>query len=198
MGPALRLYAENAAMLAARWESYPVSETFAPVADLFPATPCRVADIGAGPGRVAAWLADQGHEVIAVEPVQEFRDMAGGAHPRVEWLDDSLPDLRALRAEPACDLLLLSGVWHHVAPHARDIAMASLAACLQPGGRIIMNLRHGQDDPARGLFTPDPDETIAAAGRSGLSVQAFRKAESIQKQNRDAGISWTWLVLQRG
>lgn len=197
MGPALRLYAENAAMLAARWESHPVLETFAPVADLFPMAPCRVADIGAGPGRVAAWLAEQGHEVIAVEPVQEFRDMAEAANPRVEWLDDSLPDLRTLQAQPACDLLLLSGVWHHVNPDARDIAMASLAACLLPGGRIIMNLRHGQDDPARGLFNPEPDETIAGAGRAGLSLQASRKAESIQKQNRASGISWTWLVLRR-
>lgn len=197
MGPALRLYAENAAMLAARWESHPVSDTFAPIADLFPTAPCRVADIGAGPGRVAVWLADQGYEVVAVEPVQEFRDMARTAHPRVEWLDDSLPDLRALQTQPACDMLLLSGVWHHVNPVAREIAMASLAACLLPGGRVIMNLRHGQDDPARGLFNPDPDETIAAAERAGLSVQISRKAETVQKQNHDAGISWTWLVLQR-
>ncbi|RMC30577.1 class I SAM-dependent methyltransferase [Paracoccus alkanivorans] len=197
MGPALRIYAENAAALAARWESYPVSEPFAPVADLFPASPCRVADIGAGPGRVAAWLAEQGHDVVAVEPVQEFRDMAGSIHAGVTWLDDSLPDLQALKTEPACDLLLLSGVWHHVDPDARDHAMASMAACLLPDGRIIMNLRHGRDDPARGLFDADPVRTIAAAERAGLRVLASRKTDSIQKHNRDAGISWTWLFLGR-
>ncbi|RNF35520.1 class I SAM-dependent methyltransferase [Paracoccus methylarcula] len=156
-----------------------------------------MADIGAGPGRVAVWLAEQGHDVVAVEPVREFRDMAGATHPRVTWLDDSLPDLQALKAEPACDLLLLSGVWHHVHPDARDLAMASMAACLLPAGRIIMNLRHGRIDPALGLFDADPDGTIAAAERAGLSVLASRKAESIQKHNRDAGISWTWLVLRQ-
>ena len=54
-------------------------------------------DIGAGTGRDANWLAEQGWEVLAVEP-SKFRELGEeNSNPRVTWLDDTLPDLQKLR-----------------------------------------------------------------------------------------------------
>jgi protein-L-isoaspartate O-methyltransferase len=64
-----------------------------------PASPGRILDIGSGTGRDAAWFASQDHRVVAIEPTNEMRIPAMALHPspRIEWLDDSLPDLNARR-----------------------------------------------------------------------------------------------------
>ena len=63
-----------------------------PVIDLFPSRNIRVADIGAGTGRDAAWFACKGHDVLAVEPVRELREAGRALHaaPNIKWLDDRL------------------------------------------------------------------------------------------------------------
>ena len=56
-------------------------------------------DVGAGSGRDANWLAEQGWEVIAVEPSRGMREKARRhSHPRVSWLDDRLPALARVRS----------------------------------------------------------------------------------------------------
>lgn len=197
--PALRIYAQHASALNARWQAaYAPEDLFAPVIDLLPAPPCRIADIGAGPGREAAWLASLGHQVTAVEPVAEFRDLGQARNtPGLTWLDDRLPDLSLLRQGPPQDLVLLSGVWHHVDPAMRENAMGSLAAVLRSGGSVMMSLRQGPTDPRRGLYPADAEEAIQLAQGAGLSQQARRPAPAIQQQNRDAGVSWIWLMLAK-
>ena len=54
-------------------------------------------DIGAGTGRDANWLAEQGWEVLAVEPSKLRESGEQHSAPRVAWLDDALPDLKRLR-----------------------------------------------------------------------------------------------------
>lgn len=195
--PALSVYAENAEKLVKMWaDNYQPSELYAPIADLLPLPPCRIADIGAGPGREAAWLAGQGYDVLAVEPVEELRNLAS-PDAGLTWLADHLPGLSLLRREDPFDLLLLTGVWHHVTPADRQQAMESLAAVLKPGGSVIMNLRHGRTDEARGLFAVDADETMQTARAAGLEQVAQRKVDSIQAHNQQAGVHWTWLKLRR-
>ena len=198
--PALRIYTEHASALTARWQaaSNP-AEVFAPVADLLPASPQRIADIGAGPGREAVWLAGLGHDVKAVEPVAAFRDI-GDNDPEgrsITWLDDRLPDLAPLRALPPFGLLLLSGVWHHVAPALRARAMSAMTAALRPQGRMLISLRQGPDDPSHGLYSAWLAEAEALAAACGLLPVAAREAPAIQQQNRDAGVHWIWLALNK-
>lgn len=197
--PALRIYTEHAGALHARWQAACTpAEAFAPVVDLLPTSPQRIADIGAGPGREAAWLAGLGHQVTAVEPVAAFRDLGRNAAygQAFSWLDDRLPDLARLRALPPFDFLLLSGVWHHVAPRSRGRAMSALAAILRPAGRVMISLRQGSDDPSRGLYPARAHEAVYLAAAAGLARVAEREAPAIQPQSRDAGISWIWLVLE--
>src|ERR1700730_11567596 len=91
----LQSYAAASADLITRFEGVSPARLYAPIADLLPSSPSRIVDIGAGTGRDAAWLADKGHDVVAVEPVDEFRRAGIALHKsqRIEWLKDRLPDL---------------------------------------------------------------------------------------------------------
>ncbi len=51
------------------------------VIDLFPNHSIKIADIGAGTGRDAAWLAAKGHDILAIEPVRELREAGQSLHP---------------------------------------------------------------------------------------------------------------------
>ena len=95
MEQVIKAYATASPKLIDRYNSVSSLDLFKPVIDLLPSSPARVVDVGAGPGRDAAWLADMGHTVLAVEPVKEFRDagMAADSLLKIEWIDDRLPEL---------------------------------------------------------------------------------------------------------
>src|SRR3984893_9285327 len=88
-------YAEEAEELFKLYENIPAADLHRAVLHLIPTAPSSILDIGSGTGRDAAWLAAQGHRVVAVEPTDAMRIPAMALHvsPRIEWLNDSLPDL---------------------------------------------------------------------------------------------------------
>ena len=93
-------YADEAEELFRLYESIPAADAHRAVLHLIPAAPARVLDIGSGTGRDAAWFAGQ---AIAWSPSSRptrcaFRRWRCIPRPRIEWLDDSLPDLALLRA----------------------------------------------------------------------------------------------------
>jgi len=183
--------------LIARYDAIPVEDIYAPVLDLFPATPSRIADIGAGTGRDCAWLAGLGHNLLAVEPVDALRCAGMKLHdsPAIQWLEDALPALEHVPAGTRFDLLLLCAVWQHLGEEAQGPAMRRLAALTAPGGRIIMSLRHGPGAADRPVFPVRPDRTIDDARASGLQLLRRRRSESVQAENRAAGVYWTWLAF---
>lgn len=194
-------YAEEAAALIAQFEALSSAEVLAPVADLLPARPSRILEVGAGTGRDAAWLAEKGHRVVAVEPVRALREAGRALHPspRIVWVDDSLPDLATLRRTGELfDLVLLVAVWQHLRPDRHAAALADLAALTAPGGRLILSLRHGPGASARPCFPAAPEEVVRCAGEVGFSLLAHRDAASVQARNRAAGVTWTWLAFRRG
>src|SRR5215471_7752455 len=91
-------YTEEADALTRQYESVRFADVHGPVVHLLPTVPSDVLDIGAGTGRDAAALAAMGHRVVAVEPTAAFRDRASRLHatPRIEWVDDYLPQLARL------------------------------------------------------------------------------------------------------
>ena len=193
-------YAQEAAELFERYESIPSQEVHRAVLQLFPPAPAAVLDIGAGTGRDAAWFADMGHRVVAVEPTEAMRRGAMRLHPspRIEWLDDSLPDLARLRARGArFDLVMLTAVWMHLDTGERARAMPNLASLVAAGGTVIMTLRHGPVPPGRRMFEVSAEETIAAAEREGLRPLLNVTLASSSAQNRAAGVTWTALALAK-
>jgi SAM-dependent methyltransferase len=191
-------YRRNTAELLKRFEDISSADVLAPVIPFLGNLPARVIDIGAGTGRDAAWLAVRGYSVVAVEPVDELRRAGMRLHPstRIEWVDDCLPHLSALarRAEKS-DVVLMVGVWQHVAPEHRLAAMQSLRRLLDLSGRLIMSVRHGQGAPDRPCFESSASETIRLARDCGFGLIESRPVGSVQQGNRDAGVTWTWLAL---
>ncbi|MDT8758970.1 class I SAM-dependent methyltransferase [Sphingomonas psychrotolerans] len=199
MNEVLADYAASATpALIAGFDALPPEQIYAPVRDFLPRPPARIADIGAGTGRDAAWLAGQGHRVLAVEPVRAFREAGAVLHgDRIEWLDDRLPELDGLRTQGPFDLLLLCAVWHHLDAAARARAMPGLARAMAPGGRLILSLRH-DPHPDKASFPAPPEETIALARAADLRLTHQAEAESVHPDSRARGVRWTWLVLAQG
>ena len=185
--------------LIARYDAFNPNELYASVLDLLPQTPVRVADIGTGTGRDAAWFARQGHQVLAVEPVKELREAGMALHgkDKIEWLDDRLPSLEKTQMRGPFELVTLCGVWQHIDDAARQIAMVHLGQMVSDSGLLVMSLRHGPGFPGRRVFPVSPDETIEAATRSGFTLQRRSQSESIQPGNRAMGVHWTWLAFRK-
>ena len=191
-------YAEEAEELFKLYENLPAADAHRAVLHLIPAAPGSILDIGAGTGRDAAWFAGMGHRVVAVEPTDAMRLPAMALHPspRIEWLDDSLPDLALLRTRgERFDLVMLSAVWMHLDAEQRRQAMPNLAALVRAGGVMIMKIRHGPVPAGRRMFEVSSEETIALAQTQGLHPVLDVRTESTQEANRIAGVTWTNLAF---
>jgi 2-polyprenyl-3-methyl-5-hydroxy-6-metoxy-1,4-benzoquinol methylase len=164
-----------------QYESLAFADVHRHVMHLFPITPSRVIDIGAGTGRDAAGFAELGHTVTAVEPTPELRTEAQRLHPHpaITWIDDSLPDLDGLLALGArYDVVMLTAVWMHLDLAQRERAMARVAPLVNPGGLMALSPRHGPVPAGRRMFDVSAEETRALAERHGLTVAHESKGPS--------------------
>ncbi len=152
-------------------------------------------DIGAGSQRDPNWLAAKGWEVVAVEPSDMREKAADSSHPSVVWMDDALPDLKSLRAlGRRFDLVMLSGVWMHVAPKGRERAFRILSELLSPSGLLVITLRRGGDaaeDAERGFHDTSADELIGYANRRAIAL----RSRSTRPDLKRPGLSWETLVF---
>ncbi|MDP3738574.1 MAG: class I SAM-dependent methyltransferase [Hyphomonadaceae bacterium] len=197
---ALSGYAADASGLIPNWLKLDSAEVHAPVLHLFPTRPSRILDIGAGIGSDAAWLASRGHSIIALEPTDALRE-AGLEHhsgPRIEWLNDRLPDLLSLMARrETFDLVKLTAVWAHLDPDQRRVAMPNIASQVGKSGRLIMSIREGWSPANRPVFEAAVDETIRMAEANGLALIFRTESGSIQPANIAHGVKWHWLAFER-
>jgi SAM-dependent methyltransferase len=166
-------YDETADSLVTRYEALVFADVHRDVLHLFPVTPSRVLDIGAGTGRDAAAFANLGHTVVAVEPTSEMRAHGQRLHGKaaIVWIDDSLPDLDKVHAlGERFDLVMLTAVWMHLDPGQRERAMGRVAGLLRPGGLMTLLLRHGPVPEGRRMFEVSAAETNALAAGHGLET----------------------------
>ena len=129
MSSSVSWYNAHAPELIGRYEAIDPAKLHGWLLGLVPATPGTVLDIGAGTGRDAAWFAQQGHDVIVVEPSGNMRAEGQRLHAdtRVRWIDDQLPELSALgRLGISFDLVMINAVWQHVAPPDREWAFRKM------------------------------------------------------------------------
>ena len=191
-------YAEQADELTKRYEALSFEHKHQALLHLLPAAPARALDIGAGTGADAAWLAQQGHEVVAVEPTEELRRRAQVLHPSpsIDWIDDSLPRLdHVITRAQGFDLVMLTAVWMHLDEAERCIAMPRLASLLRPEGLLAITLRHGPVPEGRIMFEVSAEETSALA--QGCAIRAILSVHgpSTQAVNREAGVTWSRLAF---
>ncbi len=108
--------------------------------------------------------------------------MALHPSPRIEWLNDSLPDLAGLRTRgETFDLVMLTAVWMHLDEAQRRRAMPNLAALLRAGGTVIMKIRHGPVPAGRRMFEISAEETIELARMQDLHPVLNVRTESSQE-----------------
>ncbi|MCA1248369.1 methyltransferase domain-containing protein [Massilia sp. MS-15] len=188
-------YDQNAEQLVSQYESLSFEHVHPALLDLLPPPGATILDVGAGSGRDAAWFAAKGYDVVAAEPSEAMRTLARQRHPspRIHWVADSLPDLAQVRRLGLTfDLILLSAVWMHVPPAARQRALRKLATLLSPNGRIAISLRIGPPDTDRAMYEVTLPELTAMAQQFGLRL--VHTDDSPDRLGRP-GISWTTAVL---
>ena len=191
-------YAEVAELLLDQRLSF--TDLHRPILHLIPRAPCRVLDIGSGPGHDAVSFAEMGHNVVAVEPTDALREGATAryASSSVEWLNDSLPELASLSARAQTfDLVMLSAVWMHLDAPERLHAMPKVASLIAVGGTMAISLRHGPVPQGRRMFEVSADETIHLAQAQGLDAVLNLRTESVLEINRRAGVTWTRLAFTK-
>ena len=177
---AVEWYDRHGPSLANTYESLDFKAAHGWLLDLLPERRGLILDVGAGTGRDAAGLAALGYEVVAVEPSTSMLHEGSTRHadPRIRWLDDRLPALDAThRTGLAFDLILLSGVWQHVAPGDRPRAFRKLVRLLNPGGVLAITLRMGPADPERAMHEVSRAEIETLARGHGAYVERCVEAE---------------------
>jgi protein-L-isoaspartate O-methyltransferase len=188
-------YEQHATRLITQYESLSFEEVHTDLIAILPPPGSTVLDIGAGSGRDAAWLATKGYDVVAVEPSEAMLAHARAKHAssRIQWLSDSLPDLgKVRRLGLSFDLILLSAVWMHIPPAARQRALRKLATLLAPKGRIAISLRLGAPDTERAMYEVSLPELAGLTQQFGLRI--VHTSDSQDKLGRNE-VSWTNVVL---
>jgi SAM-dependent methyltransferase len=125
----------------------------------------RVLDAGCGPGRVGAFLAGVGHDVVGVDVDPVLIEAAEQDHPGPRWLVGDLAELdlpaRGIR-EPFDAIVCAGNVMTFLAPSTRRDVLLRLRAHLHPDGRAAIGFGAG-----RGY---EFDDFLADAASAGLSA----------------------------
>jgi ubiquinone/menaquinone biosynthesis C-methylase UbiE len=96
----------------------------------------RVADVGCGPGRAAAFMAQRGLDVIGVDVSQEMLAVARTAHPHISFEEGQLNRLPIKTGALAGAVCWYSII--HTPPDRLAEAFGELARVLIPGGYILL------------------------------------------------------------
>ncbi|MBY6064516.1 class I SAM-dependent methyltransferase [Pseudidiomarina sediminum] len=194
MDDTIHFYTRHAEALAAQYDSLDAEQVHRDWIDALPNEGLAL-DVGAGSGRDARFMASKGLTVYAVEPADGIREQAQRYHasPNVHWLNDSLPELRHVQGlNTKFDVILLSAVWMHIAPSARQRSFRKLSSLLKPNGKMVVSLRHGESPDERTMHPVSADELAQLAQQQGLSYKLLEpRNDELQRQD----VQWQTVLL---
>ncbi|MDK1286139.1 class I SAM-dependent methyltransferase [Pseudoalteromonas umbrosa] len=164
-----------------------------------PALGSKVLDAGCGVGQNAAALCELGYDVCAIEPLTAFLDKAKARYKElpIEWLEDSLPDLKLLNsANHVFDFILLDGVWHHLNYKERKQCINRLYELLAPNGICAFSLRNGPAGLGTHVYPTNNEELSSMALENGLEV-VFQVENQPSKMPNKRDVSWSRVALRK-
>lgn len=140
-----------------------------------------IADLGCGPGHVAAYLADHGVPCVGIDLSPAMIDIARKKYPAVDF---RVGDLLALPVpdEAFGAIVALYSIIHFDEDPELDAAFREMRRVLRPGGRLLLSFHIGaevrhlsewHDRPVDIDFHfLDPDAVGQRLERAGLRVEA--------------------------
>ena len=157
----------------------------------------RVADLGCGPGRVGAFLAARGVEIVGIDLSIRMLEVGRQAHPDLCF---AVGDLAAL---PMADQSLDGAVcWYsiiHTAPDHLDGVFDEFARVLVPGGHLLLAFQagngeqlHRSDVQGRPVALTnhrhDPDDVTRRLASAGFVVLScvVREPELVHESSAQA------------
>ena len=154
------------------------------VAELEGVRPGRALDLGAGEGRNAVWLSQQGWTVTAMDfsdvGLDKARTLAASAG--VE-LDTVCADATDLDDPSAFDLVAV--VYLHLPSERRRVAHRRAAAAVAPGGILLVvghdttNLSAGYGGPQDERVLFGPEDVVADLAASGLEIERAERVARV-------------------
>jgi hypothetical protein len=137
-----------------------------------------VADVGTGPGHVAALLAESGAPVVGVDLSPAMVEEARNRYPEPEFQVGDLTKLLRPRAAAGWSAITAWYAFGHMAASELPAVIAGLARVLVPGGLLAFALHAGEEvrhlDELCGvvvdleLVLHDPSEVVGAVTAAGL------------------------------
>jgi ubiquinone/menaquinone biosynthesis C-methylase UbiE len=147
-----------------------------------------VADVGCGPGRVAAWLTADGLDVVGVDVSHAMLTVARGAHPDIRFEEGRLT---ALPFEDGS--LVGAACWYsiiHTPPEHLHEVCSELQRVLSDGGHLLVAFQAGDSEAVHRTdaygtghslthFRHCPEEVARSLVEAGLKphAQAVRDPE---------------------
>lgn len=106
-------------------------------------TAAPIADLGCGPGHVAAWVEGNGVRAVGVDLSAEMVGIGRREYPGVEFRDGDLLDLPAADGEFGAVVALYSVI--HLEPAELPRAFEEMSRVLRPGGRALVAFHIGDE-----------------------------------------------------
>ena len=102
-----------------------------------------IADVGCGPGHVAAWLGDHGARALGIDLSPGMIDVARTLHPGIEYRVGDFCDLPAADGELGGIVAFYSII--HLAPDEHPAAFYEMHRALRPGGLLLLAFHVGTE-----------------------------------------------------
>lgn len=139
-----------------------------------------VADVGCGPGRTTAWLAETGADVTGFDLSPAMVELATAEYPGIRF---EVGDFTRLLRPPAAAAWGTILAWYslvHLAPSELAGVFSGFARVLAPGGWLAVGLQTGGDvhrvEDFRGIpveldfVRHEPADVLGALAQAGLDV----------------------------